>query len=132
MERKRKEKFIDYLFYNNEVLEFMFGDFYVELFYELPKQICFSNKNVKKDVREINLQKAINITKKFLMKNKVYYEKLKQIYESKSLEEIIKDVLAGYVMFLTPHINKYSGADVYADPRSICYTKLSILDMELI
>lgn len=128
MERNRKEKLIKYLFYDNSVAEFMFNDFYVELCRVLPKNICFSKENIKKENRVNNLAKAKNTVKEFLKNNVVYYEKLKEIYGNKSIDCIINDVLAGYVLYLTPHVNKNSGADVYADKRSICYSRFSILD----
>ena len=132
MERNRKEKLIKYLFYDNSAVEFMFNDFYVELCRVLPKNICFSKENIKKENRVNNLAKAKNTVKEFLKNNVVYYEKLKEIYGNKNIDCIINDVLAGYVLYLTPHVNKNSGADVYADKRSICYSRFSILDTYLL
>ena len=132
MDTARKKKLITYLYPNKHILEFMYNDFYVELYKILPRKICFSNDNLKNENRNNNYKKAINILKNFFNENIVYYNKLKELYPYKHLDYIIKDVLAGYILFLTPNINKNTGADVYSDRRSICYSKISILDIDII
>lgn len=131
MDKLRKKKLINYLYYNKHVAEFMYNDLYVELNYVLPKKICFSNENFKKENRVKNFEKAIGIIKNFLKENVIYYNKLKEFYAYKDLNVLVKDILVGYIMFLTPHINKNSGADVYADKRSVCYSRVSILDLNI-
>ena len=128
MNKTRKQKVINYLFYNNYTIDFMFNDFYVELNFVLSRKICFSKDNIKKENRVKNLEKAKSVLKNFLESNVDYYNKLKEIYYNKSIESLLLDVLAGYVLYLTPNINKNSGADVYADKRSVCYSKTSIID----
>ena len=128
MNKTRKQKLINYLFYNNYTIDFMFNDFYVELNFVLPRKICFSKDNIKKENRVKNLEKAKSVLKNFLESNVNYYNKLKEIYYNKSIESLLSDVLAGYILYLTPNINKNSGADVYADKRSVCYSKTSIID----
>ena len=90
MDKIRKEKFINYLFYNKYVAEFMFNDFYVELYNVLPKKICFSIENIKKENRVSNLKKATSILNDFLNNNVEYYNKLIEIYSSKNLEVLLK------------------------------------------
>ena len=132
MDNARKSKLINYLYQNKQVVEFMYNDFYVELIKILPKKICFSNDNLNSDIRKSNLTKATLIIKDFLSKNTIYYTKLKDIYNFKNIDAIIKDIIAGYILYLTPHINKNTGADVYADKRSVCYSKYTILDLNIL
>ena len=128
MNTTRKKNLINYLYPNKHVAEFMYNDFYFELYNFLPRKICFSNDNLKNENRNRNYTKAILIIKNFLNTNIMYLNKLKELYPYKNFNYIIKDVLAGYILFLTPHINKNTGADVYTDKRSVCYSKASILD----
>ncbi|MBR2377072.1 MAG: hypothetical protein IKA85_04750 [Clostridia bacterium] len=99
MDTARKKKLIAYLYPNKHILEFMYNDFYVELLKILPKKICFSNDNLKNENRTNNYKKAINILKNFFNENIIYYNKLKELYPYKHLDYIIKDVLAGYILF---------------------------------
>ena len=131
MDLSRKKKLINYLFYNQAVAEFMYNDFYVELYKVLPKNICFSKDNMNRETRAKNYNNAIIIINNFLSNNSIYKLKLSEIYSYKNIDIIVKDVLVGFVLYLTPHINKNTGADVFLDARSVCYSKISILDVDI-
>lgn len=128
MNTERKNKLIKYLYPSTQAVDFMFDDFYIELIKILPKKIVFSKDNVNKVKREKNLQIAIKTVKDFIEDNKLYKNRLSELFLNKDYTILIGDILIGYVLYLTPHINKYTGADVFSDSRSICYSKTSILD----
>lgn len=129
MDKTRKQKLLRYLFPTQEIVRFMFLDLYVELIKFLPKKICFSNENLKTDKREENLKKAKKIVKDFIKENCLYKKRLYELFPYKETETLINDILIGYIIFLTPQINKCSGADVFNDKRSVCYSKYLILNV---
>lgn len=129
MNTERKNKLIKYLYPSIKAVEFMFNDFYVELSRLLPKKVCFSNDNLNKSVRNTNLQLAVNTVNMFLVKNPIYRKRVLKFYPYKDYGVLIGDIIVGYVLYLTPHINKGTGADVFADKRSICFLEISILDL---
>ena len=107
----------------------MFGDFYVELSRILPKKVCFSSDNLKKEQRDKNLEKAIEIVDNFIIENPIYKTRFIELFGNMEYSMMIKDILAGYVFYNTDNIHRNTGADVFLDKRSICYTKFSILDI---
>lgn len=128
MNTVRKNKLIEYLYPSTKAIDFMFDDFYIELIKILPKNIVFSKDNVNKVKREKNLQIAIKTVKDFIEDNKLYKNRLSELFLNKDYTILIGDIIIGYVLYLTPHINRGTGADVFADTRSVCYSKPSILD----
>lgn len=128
LDRLRKEKLVNYLYPTVEIAEFLVGDLYVELSKVLPIKVCFSNCNLKTEIRKSNYEIAKNVINAFIDENPIYKTRLEELYYKTDVDSIIKDLIIGYVFYLTPHINKYTGADVFADRRSICYSKISILD----
>lgn len=129
MNKTRKTALLNYLYPSSKCADFMLNDFYVELLPILAKEICFSTKNTNAEVRKENKLKAKNIVADFLERNPQYKNRLFELFGKSEINVMIDNVLIGYVMYLTPHINKFTGADVFNDKRSICYTKFSILDI---
>ena len=66
----------------------------------------------------------------FIDKNLKYKRRLVELYRRKVDDSFIEEMLWGYVLFITYNINRGTGADVFWDKRSVCYKKLSILDVE--
>ena len=128
VDKDRKNRLLNYLYRDENIIDFMFNDLYFELNCVLPKKICFSNDNLNKATRGINLKKTVTIVNEFLNKNKKYYYRLLELFPCKDYDVLVGDIIVGYVLYLTPHINRGTGADVFADKRSVCYTKVSILD----
>ena len=129
MELKRKKKLIEYLFPSVDTANFLINDFYVELKKVLNKKVCFSIDNLSSKKRMQNLQLAIKTIKDFLEVNKVYEIEIKKHYKTYNDETIIDLLLQGYVFYITPNIDKHTGADVFRDKRSVCYRVFSILDL---
>ena len=80
MNTARKNKLIEYLYPSVKAIEFMQGDFYVELLQVLPKKVCFSIDNQNKKVRDKNLALAQYTVKEFLDKNHLYQKRLKELF----------------------------------------------------
>lgn len=129
MNTERKIKLINYLYPTNEVANFMYSDLYVELIQILPRKVCFSSDNYKKANRDNNFKYAYNVISQFIEINTVYKNRLIQLYPNKSYNNLICDIIVGYTFYLTPHINKNTGADVFLDKRSVCYSSASVLDL---
>lgn len=128
MNTERKNKLIKYLYPSTQAVDFMLDDFYIELIKILPKKVVFSKDNLNKDNRQKNLQLANKTVKDFLEGNQLYKNRLLELFLCKDYSSLINDIIIGYVLYLTPHINRGTGADVFADTRSVCYSKPSILD----
>ena len=129
MNTERKNKLIEYLYPSTSAIDFMFDDLYVELSAIIAKKLCFSKDNLNKAVRDKNLELVVNIVNKFLVDNLQYKKRLFEFYPHKDYSVLVGDIIVGYVLYLTPHINKGTGADVFLDKRSICFSKVSILDL---
>ena len=129
MNTARKNKLIEYLYPSTTSIDFMFSDLYVELSIILPKKICFSKDNLNKKVRDNNLELAVYLVNKFLVDNPLYKKRLSEFFPHRDYSVLVGDIIVGYILYLTPHINKGTGADVFLDKRSICFSKVSILDL---
>jgi len=129
MNETRKRKLLNYLYPREEIAEFMISDFYVELTIVLDKKICFSSSNIKNSERAKNLSIAREIVSNFLESNIEYKLKLEEFFPKTDKKVLIDNIICGYVMIISLHINKGSGADVFLDKRSVCYSKISILDL---
>ena len=129
MNSERKTKLINYLYPTVEIAEFMTYDFYPELTFVLDKKVCFSVKNEKESVRKINFEKAKRIVSEFIDKNLNYKRRLVELYRRKVDDSFIEEMLWGYVLFITYNINRGTGADVFRDSRSVCYKRVSVLDL---
>lgn len=55
--------------------------------------------------------------------------RLVEIYGNFGLDTIVKYLLYAYLLTTTTKINKGSGADIFLDNRSVCYSKISIIDI---
>lgn len=129
MNKIRKKKLLDYLYPREEIAEFMFCDFYVELSRVLDKKICFSSNNLKNDSRQKNLILAKETVIKFLNENSCYRKKLEEYFSTDNQNIIINNVLYGFLLIVSSHINRGTGADIFLDKRSICYSQTSIIDV---
>ena len=129
MNKERKNAILNYLYPTAEIAKFMLFDLYVELLNVVPKNICFSSKNYNFEARSKNKALAKEKVKQFLSDNINYQSRLTELFLNTELDCIIDNILIGYILFLTPRINKNTGADVFQDKRSIYYTRYSILDL---
>ncbi len=129
MNKIRKKKLLDYLYPREEIAEFMFCDFYAELSLVLDKKICFSANNLKNDNRRKNLVLAKGTVVNFLKENPYYRKKLVEYFSTDNENIIVNNVLYGYLLIVSSHINRGTGADIFLDKRSICYSQTSIIDV---
>lgn len=124
----RKNKLTNYLYPTKDIQEFMLYDLYVELISLLTKKVCFSVDNMKEEARKTNLNKAKLIISSFLDNNLNYKKRLIEL-NLKIEDNLIEEILWGYILFITTNINNGTGADVFWDKRSVCYSKSSIIDL---
>ena len=129
MDKIRKQKLLNYLFPREEIVEFMFCDFYSELALVLDKKICFSSKNLNNETRRQNLELSKNIVIKFLQENDIYLKRLLEYYPDGNFKVLVSNIICGYTLIISSHINRGSGADVFLDKRSVFFSKNSILDL---
>lgn len=129
MNSVRKTKLINYLYPTVEIAEFMTHDFYVELTFVLDKKVCFSVVNKKENARKVNFEMAKRIVSEFIDKNLKYKRRLVELYRRNIDNNFIEEMLWGYVLFITYNINRGTGADVFRDSRSVCYKRVSVLDL---
>lgn len=129
MNKDRKRKLIEHLCPTVDVAKLLFEDLCVEIALLLPKKVCFSADNFNSFVREENLKTAREIVRKFLLDNVRYKIELESEYGVYNIDYLVDNVLCAYLIYLTPHINKGSGADIFLDKRSICYKRHSIIDI---
>lgn len=125
----RKQKLLNYLYPREEIARFMICDFYVELALLLDKKICFSANNIKKEERQKNLKLAREIVYSFLQNNENYLKRAQDYFPTKDINSLITDILYGYLLLVSSNINRGTGADIFLDKRSICYSKTSIIDI---
>lgn len=129
MNKQRKIKLLNYLYPNEEVARFSINNLYLPLENFLPRKTCFSNDNHNSQKRKSNLETAIATVSSFLNNNPATLRVLYEYYPYISFEDLLLTVLYGYLLYLTPNINKGTGADIFADKRSICYSPVSIIDI---
>ena len=129
MNSLRKKKLLMYLYPTRELADFMINDVYVELSFFLDKKVCFSKNNTNEKVREENAKQAHLIIQNFLNNNPMYIQKLETFY-SKNKSQMISDILWGYTMMVSSNINRWTGADIFWDKRSVCYCRHSVFDFD--
>lgn len=129
MNKERKEKLLNYLYPTEEIAEFMYCDFYTELALILDKKVCFSQANLTNVTRKNNLKIAREIIAKFLNENALYKNKVYEFFPKTPESVIIDNILYGYTLLVSTNINRGTGADIFKDKRSVCYTIASIIDI---
>lgn len=128
MNNIRKKKLLAYL-YQTEEKETLLSEIYTKLLFVLDRKICFNNCNLNKAVREYNFKKAKQVISNFIDENAHYKIAIKKVFAKIDFNSIVEEILWGYILFITPNINKSTGADVFLDKRSVCYSKNSIIDL---
>lgn len=129
MNKERKIAILNHLYPTSEIAKFMMYDLYIELLNIIPKNLCFSGKNDNIKVRKENKALAKEMVVEFLNANINYKNRLFELFPNIDLEALVDNILIGYILYLTPHINNNTGADVFQDRRSIYYTKYSVFDI---
>ena len=129
MDIYRKTKLINYLYPTEEIAKFLFCNVYSALKTILPRKVCFSDDNYNETTRNRNYIIAKNTIANFLEETPFVRNKLNEYYLNKEVDNLVNDILYGYLLYLTPKIHKGTGADIFRDKRSVCYSPFSMLDI---
>ena len=129
MNPERKLKLLNYLFPREEIRRFMCNDFFIELSYSVPKVICFSEKNCSHARRKANFETLSNLIMKFLQENITYEKIILELYKVSQIEDIIYEIIIGYVLFVVASNNKLVGVDIFKNKKSVCYSPISVVDL---
>lgn len=129
MENERKVKLLKYLFPTDEARKFICNNLFYDLGFIIKSSYCINYNNITSAARKKNLEIVKNQVKQFLIDNNFYLARLKDIYNQKSVEKIVDDLVIGYVFYLSNTGVRYNSFDIFKDRRSICYAPISIVDM---
>ena len=129
MDKKAKEKLLNYFYPTEEIRSFMCNDFYQELLNIVPLSLCVNAKNRDKVVREQNYLLAINTIKNFILTDKIYNKAIFEPYQGVEIDNLVEKILESYVFYIVSTNPRHKKIDMYKDSRSICYSNVSIVDM---
>lgn len=114
---------VRYLFPNKDCLIFFKEQLFEELKEIIPEKLCYSDDNKKDRIRNSNNIKCISLIKEFFINNPIYKDEVEYLYK-KQLDEIIDDILNGFVFLLKGGIN------IIEDNKSVCYVEgINIFDL---
>lgn len=129
MESKMLE-FIKYLYPTDEIRNFMCNDLYQELNEIIPKTKCFCSNNIVSKTREENYMFVKTHIVNFILSNENYKQELNKLYKDREFDDLINDIIIGYVFFIVNTDDKNRGEDIFKNKKSICYSVApSILDI---
>lgn len=129
MESKMLE-FIKYLYPTDEIRNFMCNDLYQELNEIIPKTKCFCSDNIVSKTREENYMFVKTHIVNFILSNDNYKNELNKLYKDREFDDLINDIIIGYVFFTVNTDDKNRGEDIFKNKKSICYSVApSILDI---
>lgn len=129
MESKMLE-FIKYLYPTDEIRNFMCNDLYQELNEIIPKTKCFCSDNIVSKTREENYMFIKTHIVNFILTNDNYKKELNKLYKDREFDDLINDIIIGYVFFTVNTDDKNKGEDIFKNKKSICYSVApSILDI---
>lgn len=123
-------EFIKYLYPTDEIRNFMCNDLYQELNEIIPKTKCFCSDNIVSKTRETNFMFVKTHIVNFVLTNENYKKELNKLYKDRDFDDLINDILIGYVFFVVNTDDKNKGEDIFKNKKSICYSVApSILDI---
>lgn len=129
MLEERKKKLIKYLYPNEKLRQFLCEELYFELADILPKELCISTKTMSDVTRRERMTMAKNNVKQFLKQNPSYIDWLKYFFKDKTTDEIVDDLIIGYVFYLANAKSRFDCIDIFRDKRSLCYCPISVIDI---
>ncbi|MBQ8522316.1 MAG: hypothetical protein IJ458_01470 [Clostridia bacterium] len=126
---KDKEKLVRYLYPTKEISGLMCNDIYQELLEIIPLECCICEDNIKDNVRTRNLVFVRGAIKGFVLGNIEYQKILFEYYHHDNLEWIVRDILIGFVLYISTISEKFKEIDILKDKQSILYGETFILDL---
>ena len=124
-----KEKFVRYLYPTKEIMGLMCNDIYQELLEIIPLEHCISIDNLNSDVRTKNLEFVRGAIKGFLLGNIKYQKVLFEYYHYNNLDWIVRDILIGFVLYISTLSEEFKSIDILKNKQSILYGETFILDL---
>ena len=122
--------FLRYLYPTDEIRNFMCNDLYQELSNEIPYTKCFSSENIVNKNREDNLSFVKDKILGLVNNNQNYKQELSHLYKGKAMEDLLEDILIGYVFYIVNTNEKNRGEDIFKNKKSVCYSSgPTILDL---
>lgn len=115
-------KFIKFLYPTDEIRNFMCNDLYQELNEIIPKTKCFCSDNIVSKSREANFLFVKTNVVNFVLNNPNYKQELAKLYKGRDFDDLINDIIIGYVFFVVNTDDKNKGEDIFKNKKSICYS----------
>ncbi len=129
MEKERKTKLLGYIFPSAQAQEFMCNNVFVELDSSIPSRVCISSKNTCPAVRKENLNLVKAKILAYLAINYDCKNEILKIYKKDCIQDVLEEILLGYVFYISQTNPKFSNIDIFRDKRSICFAPVSIVDI---
>ena len=124
-----KEKLVKYLYPTKQIMGLMCNDIYQELLEIIPLEHCISNNNLNSNVRAKNLEFLNGAIKGFLLNNIDYQKVLFEYYRHNNLDWITRDILIGFILYISTLSEDFKNIDILKDKQSILYGEIFILDL---
>jgi len=128
-EQIKKEKLVRYLYPTKEIRGLICNDIYQELLEIIAIERCISDDNINNQVREKNLEFVCGAIKGFVLGNVSYQQVLFEYYKHNNLDWIVRDILIGFVLYISTLSDEFKDIDILKDEQSICYGEVFILDL---
>ena len=116
------------IFPTNEVRAFLCNDLFIELKNVVPINLCINKENVLNTTRKEHYKQVKNLIYNFLIKNKIYLNKLKQFYSTTNINYILKNIITSYVFVMAKLNKNYKNVDIFNNKTSICYVPFNIFN----
>ena len=124
-----KQKLVRYLYPTKEIMGIMCNDIYQELLEIIPLESCISEDNLKDTVRENNLGFVRGAIKGFLGGNVEYQKVVFEYYKHNNIDWIARDILIGFVLYISGISAEFKDVDILNDKKSILYGETFILEL---
>lgn len=121
MINKKDNKLLSLLFPTPEIREFFCNDLFVEINNQTSTSLCISTYNKINKIRSTNLKMVKLIIENILKNNIEYMDKIKRLFFYNDIENLLDEIIAAYVFYISLTNKKFEGVDVFNDKKSICY-----------
>ena len=126
---ENKQKLVRYLYPTKEIRGLMCNDIYQDLLEIIPIEKCISEDNLNSIMRAKNLEFVRGAIKGFLLGNSEYQKVLFEYYKHTNLDWIVRDILIGFVLYITTLSDEFNNIDILSNEQSIIYGEVFILDL---
>ena len=121
MINKKDNKLLSLLFPTPEIREFFCNDLFVEINNQISTSLFISSYNKINKVRSTNFEMIKLKIENILKNNLDYLDKIKRLFFCNDMENLLDEIIAAYVFYISMTNKKFAGVDVFNDKRSICY-----------